>query len=131
MTERVTAKQFKAMRPDGAANKYGAEKVTVDGIRFDSKREANRWIYLKSLERDGKITDLRRQVPIHLFGRDGPLLTPAGRPMRYVADFRYVDLSDEATAGLTVFEDAKGHPTKDYLIKKAVAAAQGVEIVEV
>lgn len=125
---RMTAKQFKdkVAAAETTKNKYGAQRVEVDGINFDSKREANRWLYLKQRERAGEITDLRRQVPIMLEGRNGPLLTRTGRPMRLTVDFTYVDLS----SGLTIFEDAKGKPTPDYDVRKAVAAAQGVEVVE-
>lgn len=130
MTERMTAQQFQS-QPKAGGNKFGAQRVTVDGIKFDSKREARRWQELKLLERAGKITDLRRQVPVFLHGRDGPLLTRTGRKMRITVDFSYVDLSDEATSGLTIFEDAKGSPTRDYEVRRAVAAAQGIDVVEV
>lgn len=127
---RMSAKQYRQAK-DRANNKFGAEKITVDGIKFDSKREANRWLGLRLLERAGQITDLRRQVPIMLEGRDGPVLTRKGRQMRLTVDFAYVDLRDEATSGVTVFEDAKGMPTRDYEVRRAVAAAQGVHVVEV
>ena len=42
-------------------NKYGNHKVTVDGITFDSKREATRYLELKTLEKAGKISLLERQ----------------------------------------------------------------------
>lgn len=129
---RMSAKQFRdrqAGSPKG--NKYGAQRVTVDGITFDSKREANRWLELRNLERAGQITDLRRQVAIELQGRDGPLLTRTGRKMRITVDFAYVDLRNEATAGITTYEDAKGKPTRDYEVRKSVAEAQGVKIREV
>lgn len=129
MTRRMTAAQFRA-EGGRARNKYGAERATVDGIAFDSKREANRWLYLRNMERAGEITDLRRQVPIELQGRDGPLLTRTGRKMRITVDFAYVDLREGPAQGLTIYEDAKGAPTRDYEVRKAVAAAQGVEVIE-
>lgn len=127
---RMSAKQYR--EAEGRTNnKFGAQRITVDGIKFDSKREANRWLELRNLERAGQITDLRRQVVVELQGRDGPLLTRTGRKMRITVDFAYVDLRNEATAGLTIFEDAKGKPTRDYEVRRAVAAAQGVEVHEV
>ncbi|MBS6476088.1 MAG: DUF1064 domain-containing protein, partial [Clostridiales bacterium] len=42
--------------------KYRSKKTTVDGITFDSRREAARWQELKLLERAGSITELERQV---------------------------------------------------------------------
>lgn len=120
-------RQMEARKREAKPSKYGAQRETVDGITFDSKREAGRWLDLRTLERAGKIRDLRRQVPIELEGRDGPLLTRTGKTMRLTVDFSYFDVA----LGLTVYEDAKGLPTRDYEVRKAVAAAQGVEISEV
>ena len=108
-------------------NKFSARKTVFDGIRFDSKKEAERWAELRLLERAGEIADLRRQVPLELEGRDGPLLTRTGRRMRLTVDFAYTDLR----TGLTVYEDAKGMPTRDYEVRRAVAAAQGIDVKEV
>ena len=109
-------------------NKYGNKKVTVDGIKFDSKKEAGRWFDLKLLEKAGEIGGLKRQVPFYLEGRDGPILTPTGRKMRYLADFTYVDWRH---SGAKIVEDAKGFRTPEYLIKKAILAAMGIVITEV
>lgn len=128
---RMSAKDYRKQAEGRPNNKFGAQRVTVDGIKFDSKREANRWLELRNLERAGQIADLRRQVVVELQGRDGPLLTRTGRKMRITVDFAYVDLRKEATAGLTIYEDAKGKPTRDYEVRRAVAAAQGVDVVEV
>ena len=126
MTERIKASDLP--RAQGAAtNKYGARPAAVDGIRFDSQHEARRWAQLRLLEQGGEITDLQRQVPLILQGRDDVLRGRAGRPMRITVDFSYVDIR----TGLRVYEDAKGMPTRDYEVRRAVAAAQGVEIVEV
>lgn len=43
-------------------NKFHAKKVGVDGIKFDSQKEAARWQELKLLERAGEICELERQV---------------------------------------------------------------------
>ena len=115
------------MRTAKRSNKYSARRTTLDGIPFDSRREAKRWAELCLLERAGEIADLRRQVPLMLEGRDGPLLTRTGRRMRLTVDFAYTDLC----TGLTIYEDAKGVPTRDYEVRRAVAAAQGMEIREV
>ena len=107
--------------------KYRNTRVKVDGITFDSKREAARYGQLLILQGAGQISDLERQVKIPLHGRDGPILTPTGRQMHYVADFRYVD---NRQGGAVVIEDAKGFRPKEYLIKKAILKAQGIEIHE-
>lgn len=109
-------------------NKFGAIPTTVDGIRFDSAREARRWGELRLLEKAGEIRALRRQVRIEMQGRDGPILTPTGKPAVYVADFVY---EDRRLGWAEVIEDAKGHPTPEYKLKRAVLAAMGLEIVEV
>lgn len=111
----------------GRPRVMNTKRVTVDGIKFDSKREAKRYLELKLLERAGEVTGLELQVPIALEGRDGAILTPTGRQMRYKADFRYYD----HRLGAWVIEDAKGWPTDVYKMKKAILAAQGVTIVEV
>ncbi len=108
-------------------NKFSAKRTVLDGIPFDSKREAKRWAELCLLEKAGEIADLRRQVPLELEGRDGPLMTRTGRRMRLTVDFAYTDLR----TGRTIYEDAKGVPTRDYEVRRAVAAAQGIEVVEV
>lgn len=128
--DRMTSQELRQMqagKKEAKGSKYSAQRDTVDGITFDSKREAQRWSELRLLERAGKIRDLQRQVPIELEGRDGPLLTRTGRTMRLTLDFAYFDVA----LGLTVYEDAKGYPTRDYEVRKAVAAAQGVEVKEV
>lgn len=109
--------------------KYGANRTTTaDGIPHDSKREAKRWTELQILQQTGHISDLRRQVPFGLEGRDGPIMTDSGKKQRsYVADFHYFDRRN----GVWVIEDAKGFPTKEYKLKRAIMAAQGVEVIEV
>lgn len=108
-------------------HKYGAERATVGVEKFSSKREARRWADLQMLQRGGEIRNLRRQVKIALIGKSDMIRTPTGRIANYVADFVYFDCH----TGCEVIEDSKGFRTKDYLLKKAILAAQGVKIVEV
>lgn len=128
MSVRVTPAEAKAMGIKAAKKpaKYRNEKVTIGGLKFDSKKEGARWGALCVLERAGKISDLRRQVRIPLLGRDGLIRSEKGRVLVYVADFVY-RLPD----GSEVVEDAKGFRTKEYILKRAVLAAQGVNIKEV
>ena len=107
-----------------SARKYKAEPITVDGIRFDSKKEARRWCALLLLQRGGVISGLERQVKIALVGQCGSILTPKGRQAYYVADFVYWE------DGVKVIEDAKGYKTAEYLLKRAILAAQGIVIRE-
>jgi hypothetical protein len=105
-------------------SKYHAKKTIVDGITFDSKREADRYITLKGMEEDGFIEDLRRQVRYELvpaFDVDGRHY----RPVYYVADFVY------AEDGKEVVEDVKGMRTDVYKLKsKLFARRYGMSIRE-
>jgi hypothetical protein len=108
-------------------NKFGAIATTVDGIRFDSMREARRWGELRLLEKAGEIRALKRQVALPLMGRDGPLKTRTGRQMKLTVDFVY---EDRRANWATVYEDSKGAITRDYEVRRAVAAAMGIEVME-
>ena len=103
-------------------SKYGAVKTAVDGIMFDSKREASRYCELRLLEQAGEIANLRLQVPYILFPKN-----EYGRALKYIADFVYND-----NTGALVVEDAKGHPTDVYKIKRRLMAElKGIKIKEV
>nr|UVX79193.1 MAG: Protein of unknown function (DUF1064) [Bacteriophage sp.] len=105
-------------------SKYHAKKTVVDGITFDSKREADRYLVLKGMEEDGSIEDLRRQVRYELvpaFDVDGK----HHRAVYYVADFVYREDGHE------VIEDVKGVVTDVYRLKrKLVAYRYGMNIRE-
>ena len=99
-----------------SVSKYGNRKTILDGITFDSAKEAQRWQELKLLERAGKITGLQRQAGFVLIPkqeRDGKVVE---RAVVYKADFTY---RDEET-GQDVVEDVKSKATKtrDYIIKR-------------
>lgn len=94
--------------------KYRAKKTTVDGITFDSKREAGRYCELKILARNGIIKNLRLQPKYILQEKYTNGEGEKIRAMAYVADFEYVD----TISGLLTVEDVKGMKTKDYLLKK-------------
>lgn len=96
-------------------SKYGAKKVTVDGLTFDSKKEANRYRELKILEKIGEITNLRMQVKYVLIpaqrepdtvGKRGGIIKGKliEREVSYIADFVYTDVN-----GNRVVEDVKGY----------------------
>lgn len=118
-------------------NKYHAQKVTVDGITFDSRAEARRYAYLRHLERQGKITDLKLQVPFEVIpaqrepDRRGPIGgIKRGRLIErkavYIADFAYY------RAGEYVVEDVKGRRTKDFVLKrKLMLHVYGIRVREV
>lgn len=104
-------------------SKYHARRTTVDGITFDSKREADRYLVLKSMEEEGVIEDLRRQVRYELvpaFDVDGRHC----RPVYYVADFVYVE------DGKEVVEDVKGMRTDVYRLKSKLFARRYGKVIK-
>lgn len=93
-------------------SKYHAKKTVVDGIVFDSKREAQRYQQLKLMERAGIICNLKRQVRHELVPAqyiDGKCVE---RAVTYTSDLEY-DASD-----VHIVEDVKGVRTKEYIIKR-------------
>jgi hypothetical protein len=109
-------------------SKYGNRKTTMNGVEFDSHKEAQRYAQLRLLERAGEISNLRRQVKYALIPaqRDakGELLE---RECSYVADFVYFDLA----LGREVVEDAKGYRTDTFKLKKKMMLwFHGIQITE-
>ena len=101
--------------------KYKAKKVEIDGITFDSKREAKRYCELRLLEQAGEIIELELQKKYELIPKqDGE------RAVNYFADFVYKDKS-----GAEIVEDTKGVRTPDYVIKrKLMLWRHGIKIRE-
>ena len=96
-------------------SKYHARKTVIDGIQFDSAKEAKRYTRLRDMEDAGEIQDLRLQVPFELlpsFECDGVKY----RGMKYIADFVYY------RDGERVVEDCKGMKTAEYKLKKKLMA---------
>lgn len=97
--------------------KYGNKKVEIDGIEFDSKKEARRYWELSLLQRAGKISDLQLQREFELipaqyetyprYGKTGNRLQDGKRCIEksctYKADFCYMQ------DGQLVVEDVKGY----------------------
>lgn len=117
--------------------KYRSKKTTVDGIKFDSKLEANRYVYLKHLQDKGIISGLTLQAPIQLIDAQD---TPKGVKLHtwkrkkiagtiYKADFLY------KIGSRVILEDTKGMATDVYKIKLklliGVLAILGYEFREV
>jgi len=101
-------------------NKYKAIKVEIDGINFDSKKEAARYGQLKLLKRAGEITkiELQPRYDIIINGKFCGF---------YKADFRIT-----FKTGLVTIEDVKGMKTPVYSLKKKIIEAMyGIKIIEV
>lgn len=111
---------------DIKTNKYRNIKTTYDDIKFDSKKEKNRYIQLKQLEKLGYIKDLKMQVPYLLIdtikykGKTYP-------KTQYYVDFQYT----EVKTGKVIVEDVKSEITrkdKTYRLKIKLLLSKYPEI---
>ena len=109
-------------------SKYRNKKVVIDGIKFDSKKEANYYTYLKILKDAGKIWNLELQKKFVLQS-SFKLKGKTYRAITYIADFVYED-----DKGLHVVDVKSAATKKDkiYRLKKKLFAYKyRIEIEEV
>jgi hypothetical protein len=93
-------------------SKYGAEKITVDGYKFDSKIEAKYYEHLKDLKAKDKIMNFELQPRFVLqdkFIKDGKKY----RVIEYVADFTVYNLDKSME-----IIDIKGMATAEAKLKR-------------
>ncbi len=96
--------------PYAKQNKYHNVNTYVGKIKFDSKKEANRYLELCMLEKSGIIKNLERQKRFEIVPK-----TDGERAVHYVADFVYEE------NGKLICEDVKSDATrcdKTYIIKR-------------
>ena len=105
-----------AFRKNIQRSKYRNTKVEFQGIKFDSKREMQRYIVLKDAEVKGLIKDLQMQVKFelipavketyikHLKTKDKECERTLQLPITYTCDFAYTK------DGELVVEDVKASP---------------------
>lgn len=108
--------------------KYGNQKTEVDGIKYDSKKEAYRAAELELMERQGEIKNLERQKKYEL--QPGFILNGHKiRPITYVADFVY------EKDGEVIVEDVKSPITRQNQVyklkKKMMMYVHNIEIKEI
>ncbi len=99
--------------------KYRAIKTEVDGIMFDSKKEAKRYQYLKERLDAGIIADLKLQPQFKCEINGKKICT-------YKADFEYLladQIGPQGQIGHYVVEDVKGFKTPTYRLKKKLVEA--------
>ncbi len=126
MNPTITTAELAALqgKRQAGTSKYRNVRTEVDGIMFDSKREAERYKELHLLQRAGEIRHLETQVKLHLHVNGVHVCD-------YVADFTYQEF-DKNDAPRLVVEDVKGYRTDVYrLKKKLMLACHGIEIQEV
>lgn len=118
-------------------NKYHSRKVELDGLKFDSKKEAKRYRELILLERAGKIKDLQTQVKYELIPSQRDI---SGRVIEraviYIADFVYTDISTPVhrliVEDIKGYRNTKGGAYAHYAIKrKLMLYRYGLRITEV
>lgn len=95
-----------------AVRKYRNRKVRFEGMTFDSEKEKKRYVQLRTLERAGVISGLKRQVRYELIPSQRQNGKVIERACSYYADFVYEQ------NGQTVVEDTKGMRTPEYVIKR-------------
>lgn len=125
----ITLQEYKQLQQKGNS-KYKNKKTTIDGIKFDSKKEGNRYLELKLLLKAGKIRDLELQKKFTLQERykiNGKTI----RAISYISDFTYWDNEKNEM----IVEDVKGGKatqTQIYKLKKKIFMYRyGIEIKEV
>lgn len=104
---------FRKITKKEKKTKYQNQKVAIDGITFDSKKEAKRYNYLKLLQRAREIQQLETQKEFVLqdaFKKNGQHY----RKISYIADFYYYDNKEHKY----IVEDTKGFRTDVYKLKK-------------
>lgn len=102
-------------------SKYGNQKVVLDGIKFDSQKEANRYVELRYRKLAGEIKYLELQVVFELEVKGEVIAS-------YVADFVYEE------KGVMIVEDVKSPATRKNRVyrlkKKLMKSIHGIDIRE-
>ena len=107
--------------------KYNNKKVEYNGILFDSKKEKDRFVFLKDAEEQGLISNLQRQVKFelipaikekyikHLKTKEKECERTVQLAISYTCDFQY------EKDGVMVVEDIKPSPAlipKEFVLKE-------------
>lgn len=97
--------------------KFRNKPTEVEGLRFDSKREAARYAELQLLEKAGDIRHILFHPTFVLQDAfDSVIAGTRVRAVRYEADFQYQERSMDGW--IDVVEDVKGFETEGFKIKK-------------
>lgn len=117
--------------------KYNNNPCTLNGLKFDSVKERDFYIFLKDREKRGLIFDLTLQEPIEIL----PAFTDARgtkhKPIIYKADFTYIEKIRDPRGSIHYVKryiDVKGGKatqTPVYRLKKKLLAYQGIFLEEV
>lgn len=126
------------LKNNAKGNKYKNEKVEFNGIKFDSKKELERYLVLKKAEKKGTISELKLQPTftlieaiyheetLQLKTKIKTMKKCDQLPITYKADFSYIK------DGKLTVEDVKGCEymiTEVFKIKeKLMFAINGIKI---
>ena len=121
---------YKFLKPpkrEKKVSKYKSVKTEYNGVIYDSKKEAKYAFILDVLKKEGRISDIRRQVKFEWEEQchaNGMMVT---FKRKYLADFTYFDLKKNER----VIVDVKGCLTAEYKKKKKIVERLfNVEIIE-
>lgn len=133
------------MRRGARAVKHGNRKTVVDGIEFDSAKEARRYCELKLMERAGQIEDLQLQKEYELipaqyetferYGKKGQRLKDGKRCIEkscvYKADFVYTQNGQQVVEDTKGYRDPASAAYAKFVIKrKLMLWRYGIRIIE-
>ena len=108
-------------------SKYHSKKVIIDGYKFDSKKEAQYYLYLKSELKKGTIYNLELQKEF-ILQESFKLNDKTRRKITYRADFTYKTTKDDRIHVI----DVKGFKTEIYRLKKKLFEKRyGIEVEEI
>ena len=97
-----------------SSNKYNAQKTVINGVQFDSLKEARTYQNLLNLQNKGIIAHLERQKRFEVIPK-----TKTERAAYYVADYFF----QEVATGQWVVADCKSPITKKlpaYVLKRKI-----------
>ncbi len=116
----MTSQEFLKFELKPRRSKFGNIKIEIDGIKFDSKKEANYYSKLVLLQKSGEVTSFELQPKFDM-------IVNGVKCGFYKADFRVTWKS-----GSVKIIDVKGMKTPVYNLKKRIIEAMyGIKIIEV
>lgn len=111
-------------------SKFFSKKVEIEGIMFDSKKEGQKYLELKELEKKGIIKDLELQKE-YILQDKFKINGKTRREIRYKTDFTFITTKDGVFHAIDV---KSPYTAKDkvYRIKKKLFEKRyGIELEEI
>jgi hypothetical protein len=132
---------MKKLNKNCSGNKYGNKKVVYDGITFDSKRESEVYMILKSYESKGLISNLechpkyelipaiKENYTVQLKTKVKVKERTVQLPITYTADFRFQKGDKEYVFDVKI---SKFLLPKEYTLKvKMMRYFHGIDVIEI